>query len=118
RVWTWTKERGNMRDLMLSGGYVGSASYPTPLNQNSNAPMPVICQDAQGCISGGTGTNGNPVPVTQQGRVAQGTLYHPPAYRPNPNVGSGTQWFNQGTSSYHGMAFSLPNPTTPTLTFT
>ena len=115
--WSLTIERGIVRDLMLSVGYVGSESYHTPLNQNSNAPMPVICQDAQGCISGGTGTNGNPVPVNQQVRVAQGTLYHPPAYRPNPNVGSGTQWFDQGTSSYHGMDVSLTKRASRGLTF-
>src|SRR5205809_3394772 len=105
--WSLTIERGITRDLMLSVGYVGSESYHTPLSLNANAQMPVVCQNPQGCISGGTGTNGNPVAIRDQRLVAQGTLYHPPAYRPNPNVGNGTQWFDQGTSSYHGMDVSL-----------
>src|SRR6266516_2176579 len=105
--WSLTIERGITRDLMLSVGYVGSESYHTPLSFNANAQYPIVCQNPQGCISGGTATNGNPVAIRDQRLVAQGTLYHPPAYRPNPNVGSGTQWFDQGTSSYHGMDVSL-----------
>jgi len=105
--WSLTIERGITRDLMLSVGYVGSESYHTPLSFNANAQYPVVCQNPQGCTSGGTLTNGNPVAIRDQRLVAQGTLYHPPAYRPNPNVGSGTQWFDQGTSSYHGMDVSL-----------
>src|SRR3989454_371687 len=114
--WSLTIERGITRDLMLSVGYVGSQSYHTPLSFNANAQYPIVCQNPQGCMSGGTLTNGNPVPppppgtparVGQQVLVPQGTLYHPPAYRPNPNVGSGTQWFDQGTSNYHGMDVSL-----------
>src|SRR6266516_921318 len=31
----------------------------------------------------------------------------PPGPRPNPNVGNGTQWFDQGTSSYNAMDVSL-----------
>ena len=105
--WSLTIERGLGRDLMLSVGYVGSQSYHTPLTLDTNTAYPIVCQDPQGCISGGTGTNGNPVPVSQRVLVAKGTLYHPPATRPNPNVGSGTQWFNQGTASYHAMDVSL-----------
>src|SRR5216117_2952514 len=96
--WSLTIERGITRDLMLSVGYVGSESYHTPLSFNANAQYPIVCQNPQGCISGGTGTNGNPVPVSQRVLVPNGTLYHPPATRPNPYVGSGTQWFNQGTA--------------------
>jgi hypothetical protein len=105
--WSLTIDRGITRDLLLSVGYVGSESYHTPLSVNANAQMPVVCQNPQGCISGGTGTNGNPVAVAQRVLVPQGTLYHPPAFRPNPNVGSGTQWFDQGTSSYHALQVSL-----------
>ena len=105
--WSLTVERGIARDLMLSVGYIGNEAYHTPLSVNANAAPPQLCANSQGCISGGTGTNGNPVPVSQRVLVAQGTLYHPPATRPNPYVGSGTQWFNQGTSSYHALNVSL-----------
>jgi len=105
--WSLTIERGIARDLMLSVGYVGSQSFHTPVLFNANAPYPIVCQDPQGCISGGTTTNGEPVPVRQQVLVPKGTLYHPPSYRPNRFVGNGTQWFNQGTSNYHAMDVSL-----------
>src|SRR5439155_27261648 len=88
-----------------------------PLSFNANAQRPVVCENPQGCISGGTGTNGNPVSVTQQRMVPHGTLYHPPTYRPNPNVGSGTQWFDQGTSSYHGLDVSLTKRASRGLTY-
>src|SRR5881409_635947 len=90
REWSFTIERWIARDRMLSVGYVGSESYHTPLSVNANAGYPVVCNNPQGCISGGTNTQGNPV---NGPTVSQGTLYHPPAYRPNRNVGSGTQWF-------------------------
>src|SRR5436309_5074401 len=105
--WSLTVERGIARDLLLSVGYVGSESYHTPLSLNANAAYPVVCQDPQGCISGGTTTSGHPVPVRQQVLVAKGTLYHPPATRPNPYVGTGVQWFDQGTSNYHALDVSL-----------
>src|SRR5207249_5134881 len=72
-----------------------------------NAIQPIVCGNPQGCISGGTLTNGNPVGVNSQVLVPRGTLYHPPGPRPNPNVSSGTQWIDQGTSSYHAMDVSL-----------
>ena len=105
--WSFTIERGIARDLMLSVGYVGSESYHTPLSLNTNAAYPQVCEDPQGCISGGTTTNGDPVPVGRRVLVSKGTLYHPPASRPNPYVGSGVQWIDQGTSSYHAMDVSL-----------
>src|SRR5438093_1304661 len=105
--WSLTIERGIARDLMLSVGYVGSESYHTPLSLNTNAAYPQVCENPQGCISGGTTTNGDPVPVGRRVLVSKGTLYHPPASRPNPYVGSGVQWIDQGTSSYHAMDVSL-----------
>jgi Carboxypeptidase regulatory-like domain len=105
--WSLTVERRITKDLMVSVGYVGSQSYHTPLSVNANAAQPLVCQDPQGCISGGTGTNGNPVPVSQRVLVPLGTVYHAPATRPNPYVGNGGQWFDQGTSSYHSLIVSL-----------
>jgi Carboxypeptidase regulatory-like domain/TonB-dependent Receptor Plug Domain len=105
--WSLTIDRGITRDLLLSVGYVGSESFHTPLSVNSNAAYPQVCQDPKGCISGGTGTNGLPVPVDHRVLVPQGTLYHPPGTRPNPYVGDGVRWFDQGTSSYHALQVSL-----------
>jgi hypothetical protein len=105
--WSLTIERGIARDLMLSVGYVGSQSFHTPVVMNGNSPYPIVCRDPQGCISGGTTTNGDPVPASRTVLVAKGTLYHPPSTRPNRYVGNGAQWFNQGTSNYHGLDVSL-----------
>src|SRR5437667_9129455 len=88
--WSLTIERGLARDLMLSVGYVGSESYHTPLILNANSPYPIVCQEPQGCISGGVAQNGNPIPVTQRVVVPKGTLYHPPSTRPPRNVTNGT----------------------------
>jgi hypothetical protein len=105
--WSFTVEHELTKDLMLSVGYVGSQSYHTSLSINANTAPPQVCADPQGCISGGTTTGGNPVPVSQRVRVPQSTTYHPPATRPNPYVGNGVQWFDQGTSSYHSLNVSL-----------
>jgi len=115
--WSLTVEREITRNLMLSAGYVGSQSYHTPLSMNANTPQSLVCQDAQGCVSGGTTTGGSPVPVSQRGLVPKGALYIPPGTRPNPYVGNGTQWFDQGTSSYHSLVVSLIKRTTRGLTF-
>jgi Carboxypeptidase regulatory-like domain len=115
--WSLTVDSGISKDLMLSVGYVGSQSYHTPLSVNANSALPQVCQDPQGCISGGTTTGGAPVPVTQRAMVPQGTLYHPPATRPNPYVGNGVTWFDEGTSSYHSLNVSLVKRTTHGLTF-
>ena len=103
--WSLTIERGLGRDLMLSVGYVGSQSYHTPLTLDTNTAYPIVCQDPQGCISGGTTVGGTPVPVSQRAVVPQGTLYMAPGTRPNTYVATGVGYFNQGTASYHSLNF-------------
>ena len=49
--------------------------------------------------------------------VPQGTTYLPPGQRPDPFVGNGTQWFDQGTSSYHSLNVSLLKRASHGLTF-
>jgi len=41
----------------------------------------------------------------------------PPGTRPNPYVGDGQQWFDQGTSSYHSLNVSFTKRTSHGLTF-
>jgi hypothetical protein len=115
--WSFTVERQLTKDLMLSTAYVGSQSYHTSLSEDANTAPPQVCQNPQGCISGGTATNGNPVPVAQRVLVPQGTTYMPPATRPNPYVGTTVTWFDQGTSSYHSLAVSLLKRASHGLTF-
>src|SRR5438876_11948262 len=82
--WSLTVEREITKYMMLQLSYVGSQSYHTNVTQNLNVAPPLVCQDPQGCISGGTTAGGTPVPV--RAVVAQGTLYMPPRTRPNPYV--------------------------------
>jgi carboxypeptidase family protein len=115
--WSFTVERELTKDIMLSVGYVGSQSYHTTLNMNTNVAPPLVCADSQGCISGGTGTNGNPVPVSQQVRVPQGTTYMAPGYRPNRYVANSQAWWDQGTSSYHSLNASVTKRVSHGLSF-
>ena len=114
--WNLTVERGITKDLMLQVAYVGSQSYHTPLSMNANTAPPLVCQNPQGCDSGGTTLNGT-VPRPPYAKVPQGTTYMPPGTRPNPYVGNGVTWFDLGTSSYHSLNVSLVKRTTRGLTF-
>src|SRR5262249_18905862 len=115
--WSLTVERAITNDTMLQLSYVGSQSYHTNVTQNLNVAPPLVCQDPQGCISGGTTAGGNPVPVNQRAVVPQDTLYMPPGTRPNTYVGTGVGWFNQGTASYHSLNASLVKRAARGLTF-
>ena len=115
--WSLTVERQLANNLMLQVAYVGSQSYHTPLSENANTAPPQVCADPQGCISGGTTTGGSPVAAAQRVRVPQGTTYMPPGTRPNPYVGNGVTWIDQGTSSYHSLNVSLLKRASHGLTF-
>ena len=114
--WSFTVERELAKDLMLQVGYVGSQSYHTSLSENPNTAPPLVCANLQGCDSAGTTLNGT-VPKPPYPKVPQGTLYMAPGTRPNPYVGNGTTWFDQGTSSYHSLNLSLLKRASHGLTF-
>jgi hypothetical protein len=97
--WSLTIERGLTQNLMISVGYVGSESYHTSLTMDTNVPVPQICANAAGCLSGGTGT--------ARATVPQGTRYLAPGLRPNPNIANNQAWYYNGTSSYNAMNMSL-----------
>jgi hypothetical protein len=115
--WSLTVQRELTRNMMLEVGYVGSESYHTNIAVNGNSASPLVCQNPQGCISGGTTQAGQPVPVSQQAVVPQGTLYMVPATRPNANVASGISWWGWGTSGYHALNVSVVKRATRGLTF-
>ena len=105
-------ERELAKDLMLSVGYVGSQSYQTSITMSTNMAPMQVCQDPQGCLSGGV------LAATLARKVPQGTTYMPSTppvvvngvtlvQRPNPYVSNPTQWWNIGTSSYHALNVSL-----------
>src|SRR5262249_8442961 len=127
--WSLTVQRELTKNMMLEVGYVGSESYHTNISVNGNAASPLVCQNAQGCVSGGTSQAGVPLATAV---VPQGTLYMPgcptnaatcltlpgaPGYRPNRNVNAGAAWFGWGTSSYHALNVSLVKRATRGLTF-
>lgn len=117
--WSFTIERKITNDTMLQVGYVGSQSYHMPLNVNANTAPPQVCNLPQGCVSGGstTGASGAPVAANLRGLVPMGTSYMPPAFRPNPNIGAGQTWFNEGTSSYHALNLSFTKRASHGLSF-
>jgi len=114
--WNLTVERSITKDVMIQVGYVGSQSYHTPLSVNANTAYPQVCQNPQGCDSGGTTLQGT-VPRPPYARVPQGTTYMAPGTRPNPYVGNGVTWFDQGTSSYHSLNVSLVKRASHGITF-
>jgi len=97
--WSFTVERKLTRDLMLQVGYAGSQSYHTSLTMDTNSAQPQVCQNAQGCASGGV--------AGAKGIVPQGTTYMAPGPRPNPYVSNATSWVDEGTASYHALTVSL-----------
>src|SRR5215831_7907652 len=70
QIWDLTVERQLARDLMLSAGYVGSQSYHTSTLIDTNTAPPEVCQNPQGCLSGGV------LPANQARIVPQGTHLH------------------------------------------
>ena len=107
---------------MLSVGYVGSQSYHTNLTMDSNTSPMEVCQNPQGCRSGGV------LPAAQAAIVPQGTTYMPSRppivvngvslqQRPNPYVSYTQSWFGQGTASYHAVNVSVLKRAARGLTF-
>src|SRR3989441_10602229 len=122
QIWDLTVERQLAKDLVLSVGYIGSQSYHTNTTANSNQAPPEVCQNPQGCRSGGV------LPANQSAIVPQGTLYMPSKppivvngitlqQRPNPYVSYTQSWFGLGTASYHAMNVSVTKRAARGLTF-
>src|SRR5881409_3577564 len=122
QIWDLTVERQLAKDLMLSVGYVGSQSYHTNLTMDTNTAPPEVCQNPQGCRSGGV------LPAAQAAIVPQGTTYMPSRppivvngvslqQRPNPYVSYTQSWFGQGTASYHAVNVSVLKRAARGLTF-
>ena len=127
QIWDLTVERQLARDLVLSVGYVGSQSYHTNLTMNSNTAPPEVCQNPQGCRSGGV-LPLSQLPGGQAPIVPQGTTYMPSrppvvvngvtlTQRPNPYVSYTQPWFGWGTASYHALNVSVTKRATRGLTF-
>jgi len=109
--WNLTVERGITQDFMMQLSYVGNQSYHISTTLDMNTIFPQLCENPQGCVSGGI------LPANQRSVVPQGTTYIPPGTRPNPFVGSTLSWFMFGTSSYQGGSVSLLKRSRGGLTF-
>jgi Carboxypeptidase regulatory-like domain len=99
--WTLEIERSITSDLAVQVGYVGHESYHLSTSMDMNTIKPVICNDAAGCMSGGTRASGFRV------TVPQGTEYIPVGARPNPFLGTTNTWVYMGTARYHAANISL-----------
>src|SRR5881628_2357481 len=89
---------------------------------NTNSAPPEVCQNPQGCQSGGV------LPAAQAATVPQGTTYLPSSspvvvngvslqQRPNPYVSYSQSWFGWGTASYHAVNMSVLKRAVRRLTF-
>jgi len=127
QIWDLTVERRLANDLVLSVGYVGSQSYHTNLTMDSNTSPMEVCQNPQGCRSGGV-LQLSQLPGGQAPIVPQGTVYLPSkppqvvngvnlVQTPNPYVSYTQAWFGWGTASYHAMNVSVLKRATRGLTF-
>jgi hypothetical protein len=107
--WSLHIEQQITKDMALQLGYVGSQSYHLPINIDANVNQPQVCASAAGCASGGT--------AGSKATVPEGTIYMPPAPRPNPYVASTFSWFFEGVSNYNALEASLIKRATRGLTF-
>src|SRR5881296_3463065 len=118
QIWDLTVERQLAKDLVLSVGYVGSQSYHTNLTLDGNTAPPVVCQNPQGCRSGGVlALPTDPTLLATRYTVPQGTLYMAPGPRPNPYVSYTQSWFGYGTANYNAMNVSILKRAARGLTF-
>jgi len=118
QIWDLTVERQLAKDLVLSVGYIGSQSYHTNTTLNTNQAPPVVCQNPQGCRSGGVlSLPTDPTLLANRYTVPQGTLYMAPGPRPNPYVSYTQSWFGLGTANYNAMTVSILKRAARGLTF-
>jgi len=102
---------------------VGSEAFHVVGAEDLNMPVPRVCSNPAGCLSGGVGT--------ATATVTEGTRYLPSTppnpfvttgtkmltMRPNPFVGPMQSWFFNTNSSYHSGAVSLTKRATHGLAF-
>ena len=118
QIWDLTVERQLAKDLVLSVGYIGSQSYHTNTTVDTNTAPPVMCQNPQGCRSGGVlALPTDPTLLATRYTAPQGTLYMAPGPRPNPYVSYTQSWFGWGTANYNALNVSVLKRATRGLTF-
>src|SRR5213594_3253001 len=118
QIWDLTIDRQLAKDLVLSVGYIGSQSYHTNTTLNTNQNPPVVCQNPQGCRSGGVlPLPTDPTLLANRYTVPQGTLYMAPGPRPNPYVSYTQSWFGYGTANYNALNVSILKRAARGLTF-
>ena len=94
--WNLSIEQQLSHDTSLRVAYVGSFATHELLSLDPNSIPAQICQNAAGCVSGGT-------PATTKGSVPQGAEYIPVQSRPNASLSGGFFWLTEGNSSYNAL---------------
>ena len=107
--WSFRIEREITPNLVFRIGYTGSQTYHVLSLLDMNVPIPVVCQSAAGCVSGGVGS--------ARGLVPQGTRYLPPGTLADPYVADSQTWFFNGNSNYNALDVSVVQRFSHGLTF-
>jgi Carboxypeptidase regulatory-like domain/TonB-dependent Receptor Plug Domain len=94
--WKFSIEQQLSANTVLRLSYVGEFGYHGLLSVDPNTIPAQICENAAGCVSGGT-------PGTTKGFVPQGAQYIPVTTRPNPYLSAGFFWYTEGNSSYNAL---------------
>ncbi len=98
--WKFSIEQQLSANTVLRLAYVGEFGYHGLLSVDPNSIPAQICENAAGCVSGGT-------PGTTKGSVPQGAQYIPVTTRPNPYLSAGFFWYTEGNSSYNALEVDL-----------
>jgi hypothetical protein len=99
--WTLVVERQLNQSTAFRVAYVGSHGYHGFLAVDPNSIPAQICTSSVGCTAGGT--TGGGTPATTKAQVSEGQQYIPVGTRPNPYLGAGFFWYNEGNSSYNAL---------------
>jgi hypothetical protein len=94
--WSFRIEQQLTSNMALRIGYVGSFGFHGLTSVDPNSIPAQICENAAGCVSGGT-------PGTTKGSVPMGAQYIPVTTRPNPSLSAGFFWYTEGNSSYNAL---------------
>jgi hypothetical protein len=112
--WNFSIERELAKDLLVHIGYVGMEAYHTIVLTDANQVVPQVCNNPNGCVSGGINTG-----ATLRGVVPSGTYYlplsvdtagvlgtpgAPDGCRTNCDINDTQIWMFDGTQSYHGLS--------------
>jgi hypothetical protein len=101
QTWNLSVEQQITPTMALRVGYVGSFGVHAWTASDRNSIPLSICDNPNGCISGGIRA------ANARGTVPQGAEYIPVGTRPNPYVGAAGIFWAYGNSSYNALQLDL-----------